>query len=251
MLDPGAVTRLRGAIASVGGGYLRNPVRKYGVTCTVCLTPVAGFGHCYTCHAQRSHAGLADAIGFLTYAIAGTESGYVMRGYKARPPVAESRMIAGLLLILTLHEHMRCAGVMAGVPFTHWAIVPSLPAKPGEHPLRSLVASHAPGNEVALVAASSVQRPREVDATHFVAEAQLPRRTHVMLIDDTWTSGGHAQSAVLALRRSGASKVSVLVVARWLKANFAGNRELVSELARHDYDPGKCPWTSGTCPTAS
>ena len=96
MLDPGAVTRLRGAIASVGGGYLRNPVRKYGVTCIVCLTPVAGFGHCYTCHAQRSHAGLADAIGFLTYAIAGTESGYVMRGYKARPPVAESRMIVGL-----------------------------------------------------------------------------------------------------------------------------------------------------------
>jgi orotate phosphoribosyltransferase len=69
-----------------------------------------------------------------------------------------------------------------------------------------------------------------------------------VLIDDTWTSGGHAQSAVLALRGAGAARVSVLVVARWIKEDFAGNKEFLRELAGRDYDPGSCPWTSGKCP---
>jgi hypothetical protein len=177
MLDPGAVGRLRAAIVSVGGGYLRNPVRESGVTCAVCLTPVSSFSRCYTCNNQRSHAGLADAVSFLTYAIAGLESGYVMRGYKARPPVAEHRMVVGLLLILALREHAACAGARARVPVTHWAIVPSLPAKSGEHPLRSLVANHAPGEEVVLEAAARTQRPRDIDPAHFPCADQLPQRS--------------------------------------------------------------------------
>lgn len=58
---------------------------------------------------------------------------------------------------------------------------------------------------------------------HFLCGGQLHQGSHVMLIDDTWASGGHAQSGALALRKSGASKVSVLVVARWLKASRAGS----------------------------
>ena len=38
----------------------------------------------------------------------------------------------------------------------------------------------------------------------------------MLLIDDTWTSGGHAQSAALALRQAGATRISALIVARWL-----------------------------------
>jgi len=52
---------------------------------------------------------------------------------------------------------------------------------------------------------------------------------------------------VLALRKAGADKVSVLVVARWLKSDFAGNKEFVRQLAAQNYDPGVCPWTGGTC----
>lgn len=248
MLDPRAVARLRDGLISVGGGYLRNPVRRSGLTCATCVTPVDGFDRCYVCNGHLSRQGLADRVAFLTYAVAGTESGYVMRGYKARPPVAEHRLVVGLLLILSLHEHARCAGILAQLPVSHWAVVPSLPAKPGKHPLRSLVISHAPGLEVTLAASGIVQRPRDVDPSHFASDASLPERSHVLLIDDTWTSGGHAQSAVLALRRSGASKVSVLVVARWLKADFAGNKEFIAELGNRDYNPSACSWTGGSCP---
>jgi hypothetical protein len=137
---------------------------------------------------------------------------------------------------------------VAGLPVTHWAIVPSLPAKPGEHPLRSLVINHAPKQEVHLTASAGTQRPRDIDPTHFTCTAQLPPGSHVLLIDDTWVTGGHAQSAALALRNAGAAKVSILVVARWIKEDFGDNKKFINELGSHDYDPRIRPWTSGTCP---
>jgi hypothetical protein len=70
----------------------------------------------------------------------------------------------------------------------------------------------------------------------------------VLLLDDTWTGGGHAQSAVLGLRAAGATRVSLLVVARWIKPDFGNNPSFLRELAERDYHPGICPWTGGNCP---
>ena len=196
------------------------------MTCADCTTPVDGYQLCLRCKGHRAHSGLGDALAFLSYAVAGRKSAYVMRGYKAKPPVAEHRMVVGLLLLLALQEHTNCAGTVTGMPVTHWAIVPSLPAKPGEHPLRSLVINHALGSEIVLAAAANVQRPREISPGHFVTATQLAPHSHVMLIDDTWASGGHAQSAVLTLRDASAEKVSVLVVARWINEDYAASRGL-------------------------
>jgi hypothetical protein len=71
--------------------------------------------------------------------------------------------------------------------------------------------------------------------------------SHVLLLDDTST-GGHAQSAVLGLRAAGAARVSLLVVARWIKKDFGNNAEFLRELADRDYDPEICPWAGGNCP---
>ena len=149
MADPGAVARLSAVLVARAGGYLRNTVRQDQVTCAVCATPVAGFGLCYQCTRYRGRPGLPDAAGFLTYAVAGRQSGYVMQGYKARPPVPEHRTIVSLLVLLALARHagLRRAGWRARrrVPVTHWSTVPSLPAKPGEHPLHAIVSRLAPG----------------------------------------------------------------------------------------------------------
>ena len=250
MPDHSEVARLRDALVSVAGGYLHNPVRQSHVTCADCLTPVADFERCYTCKSHRAHYGLSDATAFLTYAVAGQKSGYMMREYKAQPAIAEHRTVVGLLLLLALCEHTICASAAAGLPVTHWAIVPSLPAKPGEHPLRSLVINHTPGQEVRVAAADGTQRPRDINPAHFTCTARLPSGSHALLIDDTWVTGGHAQSAALALRNAGTAKVSVLVVARWIKADFADNKKFIGDLASHDYDPRICPWTSGLCGSA-
>ena len=248
MDDPELAPRPDLILVAVGGGYLRNPVRSRRVTCADCMTPVDGYELCFPCNGYHARSGLADATAFLTYAVAGRESGHVMRGYKARPPVAEHRMVVGLLLLLALEGHTKCAGTLGGRPVTHWAIVPSLPAKLYEHPLRRLVIGRALGAEVPLAAAANVSQPRMINPDHFTCAMRLPQGSHVLLIDDTWTTGGHAQSAVLALRKAGAARVSVLVVARWLNEDYGDNKRFIAELATRDYDPRICPWTGAACP---
>ena len=247
MLSQEAMARLSAALVSRAGGYLRNPVRQDGVTCAVCTTPVAGYERCYQCE-HRDRVGLAEAVAFLTYAVAGQQSGYVMRGYKARPPLGEHRTIVTLLVLLALSRHAGCPGTLAGAPVTHWASVPSLPAKPGEHPLHQIVGNLALRPEITLVAAAKAQFPREVDPRHFSTKTRLPTGSHVLLVDDTWVAGGRAQSAVLALREAGAAHVSVLVAARWIKKDFGDNAKFLSTLSGLDYDPGICPWTGSSCP---
>jgi predicted amidophosphoribosyltransferase len=247
MLDQEAVARLGAALVSRAGGYLRNPVREDRVTCAVCATPVDGYERCFQC-GSHGHSGLADAVAFSTYAVAGQQSGYVMRGYKARPPLEEHRTIVTLLILLALSIHAECPGRLAGAPVTHWATVPSLPAKPGEHPLHEIVSNLAAGSEAPLGAAAKAQFPRDVNAQHFSTSVRLPPDSHVLLIDDTWVRGGRAQSAALALRTAGAAHVSALVVARWIKEDFSDNAKFLSRLSSRDYDPGICPWTGSDCP---
>lgn len=265
MADPAALARLSAALVASAGGYLRNPVRQELHTCAVCATPVTGFRLCYQCQRRRGRTGLADATGFLAYAVAGRQSGYVMQGYKARPPVPEHRTIVTLLVLLGLARHAGCAGRAGGaepaggaelagsagrasVPVTHWATVPSLPARPGEHPLHAIVSRLAPGGEVTLAAADEVEYSRDLDPGHFRAAAPLPAGAHVLLVDDTWARGGHAQSAALALRAAGAARISVLVAARWINEDFGGNAAFLRGLSGRDYDPAICPWTGAACP---
>jgi predicted amidophosphoribosyltransferase len=250
MADSEVVARLSAALVARAGGYLRNTVRQEKVTCAVCATPVAGFELCYQCIRHPGRAGLPDAVAFLTYAVAGRQSGYLMQGYKARPPVPEHHTIVSLLVLLALARHAGCAdraGPSAPVPVTHWSTVPSLPAQPGEHPLHAIVSRLAPGRESVLVAADEVEYPRGVAPRHF-RTAPLPRGAHVLLVDDTWARGGHARSAVLALRAAGAARVSVLVAARWINEDFGGNAAFLRGLVDRDYDPAICPWTGGGCP---
>lgn len=247
MLDQETLSRLSALLVARAGGYLRNPVRRDRVTCAICATPVAGYERCYRCMMQR-RTGDADAVAFLTYAVSGQQSGYLMRGYKAPSPVEEHRTVVTLLCLVGLAAHERCPAVLGGAAITHWAAVPSLPAKPGAHPLRAMVRNAAPGSEVRLTAASAVADPRDVNPNHFSAATAMPQGSHVLLMDDTWAGGGHAQSAALALRNAGAQRVSVLVVACWIKENYAGNAEFLGSIAARDYDPRICPWTGGACP---
>jgi hypothetical protein len=158
----------------------------------MCGLPYPGgwYDRCSACYGHHARDGLADAIAFLTYAIAGQKSGHVMRGYKAPRPVTEHRQVVALLLHIALENHIGCAEVLAGRPMTHWAVVPSLPAKPYPHPLRSLVAGRAKGLEVPFTAAPIVQQPRSINVDHFTCGVRFPQESHVLLIDDTWATGG-------------------------------------------------------------
>ena len=249
-IDPELLENIRAYLVQVAGGYLRNTVREPYVTCVVCTTPSPGYARCYPCNSHFStwRERLADAVGCLVYAVGGRQSGYVMRGYKATPPVSEHVDIVTLLCFAGLALHTSCAARLVGAPVTHWTTVPSLPAKLGDHPMRRLVARVAQGSEVVLTATPGIiASPRDVDPLHFSASAELPAGSHVLVLDDTWTGCGHAQSAVLALRAAGAQHVSVLVVARWINEGYGDNAAFVRDRLTRDYDTRLCPWTGGDC----
>ncbi|WP_157183032.1 hypothetical protein [Sciscionella marina] len=199
MTEP-SVDHLRVILTRSAGGYFRNPLRERLVTCSVCTTPVDGFERCFRCHEHRATAGelLADRVGIMTYAIAGRQSGYVMRGYKSeRPPPLHQRIVASTLG-LALH-HTACVEALAGTPIAHWASVPSLAGRQGEHQLHHYATRFARTTEVQ-VAPRVTDNPRGLSGEHFHIAHHLPENAHILLIDDTWTTGGHAQSLALALR---------------------------------------------------
>ncbi|MET9086941.1 hypothetical protein ABZX77_34560 [Streptomyces sp. NPDC004237] len=43
---------------------------------------------------------------------------------------------------------------------------------------------------------------------------------HVLLVDDTWTTGNHVQSAAAALKSAGAGTVAVVVLGRHLNSDY-------------------------------
>ena len=246
MLPPAIEGQLRTALATSAGGFLRNPIRRAHVTCAVCTRPVENrYSLCFRCKQHRMQSGTADIIAPITYAAAQQQSGYVMHTYKARPPVTASYHLVGMLTLFALSRHGTCVGELAGSPLTHWASVPSLPAKPGVHPLHHIAtrSGSVPRAEVRLTAAPKTSDPRALDASHFSADKDLPRDSHVLLLEDTWVKGGHMQSAALSLRKAGAGRVSGLVVARWISRDNAG---FLDELP--DFDPDICPWTGAACP---
>ncbi len=171
-----------------------------------------------------------------------------MRQYKGRTPQQELRDILAGLMFLGRSLHGGCAERIAGLPFSHWCAVPSLPAKPGEHPFRRLASYAASGAEVSLTAAATAPYPRSLNIDHFRADALLPRTSHVLLMDDTWVGGGHIQSAALALRKAGANKISVMAAARWINPAYGNNQAFIKEHLTSDFNPRICPWTGGACP---
>ncbi|GAA0953620.1 hypothetical protein [Actinocorallia libanotica] len=238
--------RFKQTLATYAGGYLRNTVRLAGVTCEVCATPYDR-SLCNQCSAHRTIPGIADRVCSLTYALGGTQSGYLMRGYKAPRPVGEhTAVVTGLMMLGGSHNG--CAERLAGMPITHWSFVPSLPGRPGEHPFARAARAAAQGlEEVRLAAAETVRDKRAVRRDHFRTE-RLPSDAHVLLMDDTWVAGGHAQSAALTLRDAGVKAVSIMTAARWIKPDYRGNREFLRTHLQRDFDPEICPWTGSTCP---
>jgi hypothetical protein len=148
-------------------------------------------------------------------------------------------MLAGYL-----REHgdqvWRAAGMVAGPRLA--AVVPSGQGRPGPHPLVGIVAScadvpivplsAAPGAaarargladgvavgwltvgvpDAALVGAPAAVAPG-VPAGRAVAGSVAG--ADVLLVDDTWVSGGSAQSVAAALKAAGARRVALVVLGR-------------------------------------
>lgn len=249
------LARLQEAFAGAYPAILRSTVHVPGQSCSVCRCPVNGYDACYPCAVDHARSGvpLADRAAFIVYAMATEQSGHMMRSYKARTPARQNRLALTALLILTVAHHLRCPERLGGAPLTGWAFVPSLSARIGPHPLEA-VCEPAMGlyggnlHRRIDLQPGDQGNPRQVSAAHFIVGTPVSSADHLLLVDDTWTRGGHAQSAAAALKLAGTAQVSLLVVARWIGATWKQDADWVHGNAPA-YRPQRCPWTGdGACP---
>jgi hypothetical protein len=249
--QPDAYGVIRQLVIDHAGGYLRNVV--WGPpTCPHCagIPGNSGFSTCYACDGYIARTGqLSDRRGFVTYALAGAQSGANMYRYKddVAPPAA-TRMMT-LLLAATLTKHLDCAAHPELGPVTAWTTVPSLSGRPN-HPLPALAAPFLRTlSWVALRATADAKKSRDLRLENFLTtnEGQSPAGQHVLLLDDTWVTGSNPESAAGALKRDGATAVTSLVIARWLDVGRGATSGFIKSHLTQDFDPIICPFTGRPC----
>jgi predicted amidophosphoribosyltransferase len=185
--------------------------------CRVCRGPSGrSSAHCFQCelHVQCAPGSLADVVLPVVFAPKGSPIAQLLWQYKtnAHAEASTGQALLLALLLVFLRDHGACAwrSVGSGSP-THVAVVPTARGRPGEHPLRRLIAPYL-RLPWARLSARPDQRERELDPLRF--RAALVPDARVLLLDDTWTTGASAQSAAMALRRAGARSIATVVIAR-------------------------------------
>ncbi|MFC0864794.1 phosphoribosyltransferase [Sphaerimonospora cavernae] len=254
---------LRVIIRARLGAIMRNPTREPNVTCEVCAVPVERqYSRCYRCHQDLLNARVpvAQRVVPLTYAVYGEQSNSDMHRYKdPMPDLQRSRNASFqrvLLLVLGFAlNHAECIDHVTGMPVTRLVTVPSLRGRPGRHPL-ALVSEALPlhWKRVDLQAVPGVpeDRRRTINPDHFLLPApQEVRGQHVVILEDTWVQGGHAQSAAASVLRAGAAEVTVVAIARRIRLDSQRStveKHLHQILQGAEYNIEICPVTGGPCP---
>ncbi|HET9081332.1 MAG TPA: hypothetical protein VFO01_12565 [Trebonia sp.] len=188
--------------------------------CRTCRGPAgAGYARCYQCDLALSQAGglLADAVAPIGLAVRGGPLAGDLRRYKsdraAGAPEAAERLEGSLAGFLRDKGDAlwREAGMSAGPSAV--AVVPSGQGRPGAHPLVSIVRSCVSLPLIRLSIVPGVIHVRGVDADWLRVTGSVAG-ADVLVVDDTWVSGGSAQSAAAALRLAGARRVAIVVLGR-------------------------------------
>lgn len=176
------------------------------------------FARCYQCDVAAGLAGplLADVVAPIGYAVKGEQMADDLRRYKSgRDGATEAAARLRAMLAGFLRDHgawmWRTAGMPGGPAAV--AVVPSGQGRPGPHPLAGIVASCVDLPLIRLTVGPVDTAPgRGVSVGWLRASGVVG--ADVLLVDDTWVSGGSAQSAAAALKLAGARRVALVVLGR-------------------------------------
>lgn len=214
------------------------------VFCRTCRGPASvGHARCYQCELARSQVGelLADAVAPIAHAVRGGRLAGDLWRYKSdRAGAAASAALLREMLAAYLRDQgesvWRAAGMTAGPEAV--AVVPSGRGRPGGHPLLAVVGSSCAG--LPLVGLSIVPgeaaHVRGVDPRWLRVDGPAAG-ADVLVIDDTWVSGGSAQSAAAALKLAGARRVAIVVLGRHVNPDDRRSASLLAALPLRDAAP--------------
>jgi hypothetical protein len=207
--------------------------------CRTCRGPVeAGFARCYQCVLALSHAGelLADAVAPIGLAVRDGSLAEDLRNYKSDRAADAAQAAARLRRSLArfLHDEgsavWRKAGMSAGPSAV--AVVPSGQGRVGAHPLVSIVRSCVDLPLVQLSVAPEVIHIRGVDVDWLRVTGPV-QGADLLVVDDTWVSGGSAQSAAAALKLAGARRVAIVVLGRYVNPDYPVSARFLAALAEN------------------
>lgn len=178
---------------------------------------------CFQCGHQPE---VLDAVVPITYSEHLGQMHTALRNYKdgASPGVRRHAAVRlAAILWRFLGEHEGCVARAAEVDgFEIVTTVPSSkPVRDQASPLREMVGWIEPVRSRlsrALEPTGEVEG-RQFDARRFRSTADLAGQA-VLLLDDTWTSGGHAGSAAQVLLEAGAAKVALVVIGRHIRRDY-------------------------------
>ena len=188
---------------------------------------------------------LADVVAPVGYAVRGGPLAEDLRRYKSERAGADEAAAAAARLrerlAAFLADHGRSVWAAAEMPSgpAAVAVVPSGQGRPGTHPLVSLVRScvDLPALDVAVAAPDAHTRgvnPGWVRVTDRVDGGG------VLVVDDTWVSGGSAQSTAAALKLAGACRVAVVVLGRHVNSADPRSAAFLESLRGADDGGGHC-----------
>jgi hypothetical protein len=219
---------------------LSEPYRNYLIpvlppgrgVCAVCWTAVPlDFRLCFQCNAARNgfRQRLADVVVPIALAVKREQLAHELWHYKYDvDPSVRSRLTTrlGAVLWRFLGQHEKHVAEAVGVPeFGIVTTVPGTRQRESDHPLERIVGTLVGQTKdryeplLALGQGGAVP-PHSLAGNRYLAIRALQGEPAVLLIDDTWTTGGNAQSAALALRAAGAAKVAVVVIGRHFDRGF-------------------------------
>jgi hypothetical protein len=219
------------------GRVLSVPVPSiWSVTCRTCRGPTpVGLARCYQCDLARRQAGglLADAVAPIGFAVRGGPLAGDLWRYKAdHPGAADAAARLREMLAAYLRDHGQPLWTAAGMGAAPGiaAVVPGGRGRPGAHPLTGLVRSCVDVPLVGLsVAPEGAAHGRGVDPGWLRVDGTVAG-ADVLVVDDTWVSGGSAQSAAVALKLAGARRVAIVVIGRHVNPDDPRSALFMAEL---------------------
>ncbi|HEX7058342.1 MAG TPA: hypothetical protein VF176_00625 [Solirubrobacterales bacterium] len=225
---------------------MRNVLPAGAGVCNTCHTFIdPQYSVCYPCLAQSE---ALDAVVPITYSEHIGQMHTALRAYKEEPTSAQGYPLARLTAILWrfADAHEACVARATGVEsFDLVTTVPSSTPERDEERgnLRQMVEWCKPFEgrfQRVLRATGEVEPGRGFDARKY-ASAESLKGASVLLIDDTWVRGGHAQSAGQALLQAGAHHVGMIVIGRHFHRDWKINDDETSE-DRFDALPRVFDW---------
>ena len=211
-----------GELSAPFENYLLPVLRAGEGVCQICHTSVTGgYAKCYPCHqASRILEARADAVSSVALSVAGEQFARDLSVYKNGPASVRERLHFGLAAVAWrwLVKHEDCVADAVGVE--RFPVVTTVPTTSGRasHPLPrilgQLVGATSERYRELLRPNLAVEAGREARIDRFLPIADVPDGLPILVIDDTWTTGGHAQSAAAALKRAGAGRIGVVALGR-------------------------------------